>query len=267
MMAYMASVNGDIERMPRGGPGASWLDRRLETDCLEYLDRDDVDDRVKRGVVRALDWTGRFFNNHDKFARLALDEVADVPDPKILELGAGHGALSRKLLEYHPTAKITVTDVDPVSLAEIAAGDVGGHPRATVRIMDATDIDAPDGDFDLAVIALSFHHLSPPLASKVFAEGTRVADKLLIIDLPRPPSPVHVVQLAAMAPFIPFVPLIHDGFISSLRAYSGSAMRALARHADPSIEVATRGRPFGPQVVVASRTTAAPAASARRRSD
>jgi hypothetical protein len=45
----------DIDRMPRGGPDASWVDRRLQTDRLEYLDRDDVDDRVKRQVVRSLE--------------------------------------------------------------------------------------------------------------------------------------------------------------------------------------------------------------------
>ena len=34
----------DIDRMPRGGPDASCVDRLLQTDRLEYLDRDDVDD-------------------------------------------------------------------------------------------------------------------------------------------------------------------------------------------------------------------------------
>jgi len=38
----------DIDRMPCVGPDASWLDRRLQTDRLEYLDHDDVDDRVQR---------------------------------------------------------------------------------------------------------------------------------------------------------------------------------------------------------------------------
>jgi CRP-like cAMP-binding protein len=38
----------DIDRMPRGGPDASWLDWRLQTDRLEFMDRHDVDDRVKR---------------------------------------------------------------------------------------------------------------------------------------------------------------------------------------------------------------------------
>jgi SAM-dependent methyltransferase len=204
-------------------------------------------------VVRALERTGEWFGNHEKFAHLALEEVADVPDPKILELGSGHGGLSAKLLEMHPSARLTVTDVEPDSVAAIAAGELGRDPRVTVRAMDATAIDAEDGAFDLAVFALSFHHLPPTAASRVFAEATRVADKLLIIDLPRPPAPLHLLRLATMLPLAPFVPFLHDGVISSLRAYSPSALRALAAHADPSIELDLRGGLASPQVVVASR--------------
>ena len=213
-------------------------------------------DRIgrKRSVIRALDWTGEFFGNHEKFAHIALDEVADVADPRILELGAGHGGLSRKLLDMAS---------DRAAHRHRRRTRLGGRdrrgrsgrriPRATVREMDATDIDAPDGQFDLAVFALSFHHLPPPLASRVFAEGTRVADKLLIIDLPRPPAPLHLLRLATMLPFAPFVPFVHDGVISSLRAYSPSALRALAAHADPAIESNCAAGLISPQVAVASR--------------
>ncbi len=252
-MVYVTSQIADIDRMPRGGPDASCLDRLLQTDRPEYLDRKDVDDSIKRSVVRALEWTGELFGNTERFAHIVLDEVAEVPDPKILELGAGHGGLARKLLDWHPTAQLTVTDVETQSVEAIRAGDLGEHPRATVRQMDATAIDAPDRQFDLAVFALSFHHLPPSRASRVFAEGTRVADKLVIIDLPRPPSPLHIVRLATMLPFAPVVPFIHDGVISSLRCYSPSALRALAAHADPAIEVELRGGLMSPQVVVASR--------------
>jgi Methyltransferase domain len=249
----MATSNFDIDSMPRGGPGASWLDRRLQTDRLEYLDRDDVDD-LKRGVIRSLDRAGRITGRHKKFARIALDEVADVPDPNIVELGSGHGALSRELLKMHPTAQVTVTDIDPTSVAAIAAGNLGRHPRAVVREMDATAIDAPDGHHDLAVFAVALHHLPPPLAARAFAEGTRAADKLLIIDLPRLPPPLIILGLAWMLPFARVSPAAHDGFISSLRAYSPSALRALARYADPAITVELRGGgTFRPQVVVASR--------------
>lgn len=252
-MVYVSGAIVDIDRMPRGGPDASCLDRLLETDRLEYLDRDDVDSDLKRRVVRALEWTGEFFGNTARFAQIAMDEVADVADPKILELGAGHGGLSRKLLEWHPTAELTVTDIEASSVAAMAASDLADDPRATVREMDAVAIDAPDGHFDLAIFALSFHHLPPSTASRVFAEGTRVADKLIIIDLPRPPSPLHLVRLATMLPFTPFLPFVHDGFISSLRTYSPSALRALAEHADPAIEVDLRGGLMNPQVVVATR--------------
>jgi hypothetical protein len=252
-MVYMAAKTADIDRMPRGGPDASCLDRLLQTDRPEYLDRDDVGDNVKRSVIRALEWTGEFFGNTEKFARIVLNEVADVPDPKILELGSGHGGLSRKLLEWHPTAELTVTDVETQSVKAIEASDLGEHPRATVREMDATAIDVADRHFDLAVFAFSFHHLPPPLASRVFAEGTRAAAKLLIIDLPRPPSPLHILRLAAMLPLAPLVPFVHDGVISSLRCYSPSALQALAAHADPDIHIELRGGLLSPQVVVASR--------------
>jgi len=250
-MDGMAHDVVDITTMPRGGPDASCLDRRLETDRLEYLDRDDVDAKVKRSVIRALERTGEIFGNHDKFARIALDEVADVPDPTILELGSGHGGLSAKLLEMHPTASLTVTDLEPDSVAAIAAGPLGDDARVAVRDMDATAIDAADGQFDLAVFALSFHHLPPAMASRVIAEGTRVADKLVIIDLPRPPAPLHLLRLATMLPLAPFLPFVHDGVISSLRTYSPSALRALAEHAGVDIEL--RGGLISPQVAVASR--------------
>lgn len=246
-----------IARMPRGGPDASCLDRLLQTDRQEYLDRDSDGDAhleaLKRSVIRALDLVGEVFGTHEKFAKIALDEVAEVADPRILELGAGHGSLSRKLLEWHPTARLTVTDIEPAAVAAIADGDLGGHRRTTVRQMDATALDATDGEFDLAVFVQSFHHLPPASAARVIAEGTRVAKKLLIIDLPRPPTPLHIVRIATMLPLAPLVPFVHDGVISSLRAYSPSALRALAAHADPAIEVELRGGPMSPQVVVASR--------------
>lgn len=257
MMDYMAEQTIDITAMPRGGPHASCLDRLLRTDRMEYLDRDDADDpdlaRRKRSVIRALDWTGEVFGNHGRFAKTALDVVADVADPKILELGAGHGGLSRLLLDWHPTAQVTITDVDAASVAAIAAGELGSHRRAQIRRIDATAIDAPDGSFDLAVFALSFHHLGPDAAAQVIAEGTRVAHSLLIIDLPRPPAPLHLLRLATMLPWAPLVPFVHDGVISSLRAYSPSALRALARQAGPDIDVELRGGCLGPQIMVARR--------------
>lgn len=242
----------DIATMPRAGFDASRLDRRLQTDRPEYLDRDDVNERVKRQVIWSLDWMGRLLRDHEHLAARALPLVADIDAPRILELGAGHGALSRAVLKLRPTAHVTVSDIDPVSVADIAAGELGRDPRATVRRIDATEIDAADGSYDLALFALSFHHLPPAQAARVLAEGTRVAGTLLICDLYRPSAVVHLVRLASMLPFV-LLPFAHDGLISSLRAYSPSAFRTLAAHADPAItvEFSRLGRN---QIVLARRT-------------
>jgi hypothetical protein len=77
----MAAKIFNIDSMPRGGPDASWLDRRLQTDRLEYLDRDDVDD-LKRSVVRSLDRSGRIFGAHKKFARMRSMRSPTSPIPR-----------------------------------------------------------------------------------------------------------------------------------------------------------------------------------------
>jgi SAM-dependent methyltransferase len=241
-----------IATMPRGGPGASWLDRRFQTDALEYLDRDDAPDEVKQNVIGMLDRVGTRFNVHEKDARAALDVVSDIPSPRILELGAGHGKLSAKILELHSTAIVTVSDRDPTSVANIAAGNLGIHPRARTQVIDATAIDAENDSYDLVVFAQAFHHLPPAVACQAIVEATRVAKRFLVIDLKRQ-KPWALMLFSVLKPplqllFLPsssLRPLLHDGFISALRAYSPAALEALGRAADPAIRIEFLPRPTG----------------------
>lgn len=239
-------TDSDIATMPRGGPDASWLDRRFQTDALEYLDREDVPDEVKQKVIAMLDRLGTLTNEHEKHARTALEVVADVPNPRILELGAGHGKLSAKILELHPTATVTVSDLDPTSVANIAATELGAHPRVRTEVIDATAIDAGDECYDLVVFARAFHHLPPEIAWRAIAEATRVGKRFLVIDLKRQ-SPLHLLLFPVLAlpanlalmPWSWIWPGLHDGFISALRAYSPSALRTLGRAADPRMRIET----------------------------
>lgn len=252
------TVELEMARMPRGGPDASWLDRRLQTDALEYLDRDDVGDDVKQKVIAGLDRMGTRTQQHDKNARIALDLVSDISNPRILELGAGHGKLSARILELHPTATVTVSDLDPTSVANVAAGALGADPRVTTRVVDATDIDAEDNSFDLVVFALAFHHLPPAVAFRAIAEATRVGKQFLVIDLKRPRPVGLLLTLAVMAPFALVKPVVHDGFISTLRSYSRSAFIALGKAADPQMRIRFLPQAFRlgptPTVVVFSRS-------------
>lgn len=245
------AVDTAIARMPRGGPNASRLDRRLQTDVLEYTDRYDIPDDVKQTVISALDRMGTRTGQHEKNARTALGLVTDIPNPRILELGAGHGRLSAKILELHPTATVTISDLDPTSVANIAAGELGANPRVRVQVVDATAIDAADDSYDLVVFAQAFHHLPPAIAFRAIAEATRVGKQFLVIDLKRPSPLLLILAPLAVAPLavVPRLrPLMHDGFISALRAYSRSAFLALGKAADPrmSIEFLPSPLRFGP---------------------
>ncbi|SON62193.1 hypothetical protein MSIMFI_03714 [Mycobacterium simulans] len=233
-----------IAAMPRGGPNASWLDRRFQTEALEYLDRDDIPDGIKQKVIGMLDRLGTATNQHQHHAQITLEAVCDISHPRILELGAGHGKLSAKILELHPTATVTVSDLDPTSVANIAQGELGTNPRARTEVIDATAIDAEDHSFDLVVFAKAFHHLRPAVACRAIAEATRVGRRFLVIDLKRQ-NPLAlllfpIVRLPMLLVLLPWSwvwPGMHDAFISALRAYSASAFEALGRAADPAMRI------------------------------
>lgn len=236
--------NASIATMPRGGPDASWLNRRLQTDVLEYTDRYDIPDEIKQKVITELDRLGDRNGLHEQHARTALSLVAGDAAPKILELGAGHGKLSAAILDMHPTATVTVSDLDPTSVANIDASTLGRHPRATTAVIDATAIDAPDDTYDLVILAAAFHHLPPVTASRAIAEATRVGKQFLVVDIQRPSTlallAMPVLTLPIMVLTVPprsLWALLHDASISMLRSYSRSAFHALARAADPAISV------------------------------
>jgi SAM-dependent methyltransferase len=260
-------TDSSIASMPRGGPDASWLDRLLETDALEYTDRTDVPDELKQRVIAGLDAVGERMGTHRSHAEAALELVADIPNPRILELGAGHGKLSQELLALHPTVTVTASDLDPTSVANMAAGPLGSHPRARTQVVDATAIEADDGSYDLVVFALAFHHLPPALAYRAIAEATRVASRFLVIDLARSSPLGFLLSSLVMAPIsvaiMPLssvLPTMHDGLISALRAYSRAAFVALGIAADPAMQVEFLAPPkhgFGPAPLTAVFSRAA----------
>src|SRR5207248_3633455 len=237
---------GNVINSPfRAGPGASWLDRLMETERPEYLDREEVPPERRRAVLRGLDRYNRITGAYSRWVRWTLDELDGVEEPRVLELGAGHGELSRRLLRAHPRLRITVSDVDTDSVAVLQAGDLGRHPRADVALVDATAIDAPDHAYDLAVFVQSLHHLAPPLVAAVFREATRAARTLLVIDLQR----LHPLLFALNLALFPVeaavlgYPAMHDGVISLRKAYNATALHALATECGAPVTITTQYHP------------------------
>lgn len=135
---------------------------------------------------------------------------------------------------------MTVTDLDPTSVANMAAGDLGTHARATTRVVDATNIEAPDDSYDLVVFAAAFHHLPPATAVSAISEATRVGKRFLVVDLIRLPTVGLALIPIVMLPVM-LLParraILHDGTISMLRSYSATAFTALGQAADPAMNI------------------------------
>jgi hypothetical protein len=70
------------------------------------------------------------FGVHHRLAEIALRHVTDCVAPKILDLAAGNGGLSRTLLDKHPNVEVTVTDLDPIVVGSLTLSDLGNHARA-----------------------------------------------------------------------------------------------------------------------------------------
>ena len=182
--------------MPRGGPDASCLDRLLETDRQEYLDRDDVDPGVKRSVVRgarAAPASGSAITRSSPTSPSTRSPRCPIRASS--NSARGTAACRPSCWRCTPPRTSRSPTSNRTRWRRSRRGRSAPTSAPPSALVDATEIDAADGSFDLAVFALSFHHLPPAQAVRVIAEGTRVADKLLIIDLPRPPAPLHLRQV------------------------------------------------------------------------
>ncbi|AHH99742.1 hypothetical protein KALB_6382 [Kutzneria albida DSM 43870] len=223
--------------MPRGGPSASWLDRWYETAAPELLDREDVSADRKQAVLRGLNRLNRAVFAYGTFIRWTLAEVADLPAPRVLELGAGHGELSRRLLDRHPRALVTASDIEPEAVGRLRSGPLGRHPRATVDLLDATGINAADNSYDVAVFTQSLHHLPPRAVPAVLSEGARVARTLLVVDAWRTPLMFGLIPLLLVTAGWP---ASHDGIISMRKMYGPRALHALAARCAEPLDVRVR---------------------------
>ncbi|MDA3853716.1 MAG: class I SAM-dependent methyltransferase [Bacteroidales bacterium] len=94
----------------------------------------------------------------DDFYQIALENLQfSSPRPKVLDLGAGTGLFSQKVLELYPHAEIELVDLSDKML-EVAHQRFAGLENITITQADYTQI-APGEKYDAIISSLSIHHL------------------------------------------------------------------------------------------------------------
>ena len=95
----------------------------------------------------------------DDFYQIAVENLKLAsPHPKVLDLGAGTGLFSQKILELYPHAIIELVDVSDKML-NIARQRFAGLENIKISQADYTQI-APEGHYDAIISSLSIHHLT-----------------------------------------------------------------------------------------------------------
>jgi ubiquinone/menaquinone biosynthesis C-methylase UbiE len=109
--------------------------------------------RFEAGFCRSGPWRG--------FARRVVLPWAlqgHEPSGRVLEIGAGSGAMAAGVLAAHPGASVVATDVDQEMVDRAAPLLARFDGRGEARRADAAALPFDDGSFDMVLSWLMLHH-------------------------------------------------------------------------------------------------------------
>jgi ubiquinone/menaquinone biosynthesis C-methylase UbiE len=107
--------------------------------------------------------------------------VSFVPGTRVLDLGAGTGAVTGEALDRG--AQVTAIDAAPAMIARLRRE----HPHAEAAVMDAHHLDFPDTSFDMVVASFVVHLLDDPDAAVREVSRVLVPDGLFALTTPGEP--------------------------------------------------------------------------------
>lgn len=122
------------------------------------------------------------------------------PQGRVLEIGAGSGAMAAELLSMFPDITMCVTDYDEAMVSVAAQRLAPFGARAETRQADATELPFADGSFDTVLSWIMLHHTGEwekalSEASRVLSPGGRLIGYDLLAN--RPSELLHQVEREA----------------------------------------------------------------------
>ena len=118
----------------------------------------DVRDRFNAVAPEYEDTRRKFIPDFDTFYGAGIQFLdCEKPDPRVLDLGAGTGLYTHKLLTRYPQARVTLVDFAG-DMLDIARRAFHENPRIRFVQADYGAADFAGETFDIVISALSIHH-------------------------------------------------------------------------------------------------------------
>jgi hypothetical protein len=157
----------------------------------------------------------------------------------VVDVGGGRGDLAVRIVRWARRAgrpvRVIVLDRDPAMLA-LARRRTARYPEIALVCADATALPLRPATADVAVAALTIHHMAPDEASAALAAMAAAARVVVVNDLLRTPASLALVWMATRALRLHPVSC-HDGPVSVRRAYSADELTALGRRIGRGVRV------------------------------
>ena len=167
----------------------------------------------------------------------------------VVDVGGGRGDLAVRIVRWARRAgrpvRVIVLDHDATTLA-LARRRTARYSEIALVRADATALPLRAGAVDVAVAALTLHHLTPDEATAALTAMTAAARVVVVNDLLRTPVALALVWLATRALRLHPVSR-HDGPLSVRRAYSADELTALGRRSGRAVrgQLVPVARPAG----------------------
>jgi len=244
------------------------LDRRLFTERVEHMDRDDCPPEEKVRLVRALHRMNQVFLSYWRFLRLLRPFIDDVQRRegralRVLELASGSGeftlALARAADRRALPVEITGSDIQPAYVARAnAEAAARGVPARFIELNAFAMDTVPPGRFDLVFIAQSTHHFQPGQLARMVRHAHRISHVgFMSVDGQRSLSLLALLfgVGGATSALLGSTRFLHDAVVTARRLYSEPELQLIAEMAAPEAAVGVRTVHPGFSVLTALRQT------------
>ena len=183
-------------------------------------------------------WFGGYALTLTRVRRVARQLPAD-QRLVVVDVGGGRGDLAVCIVRWARRVgrpvRVIVLDRDATMLA-LARRRTARFPEIALVCGDATALPLRPGAADVAVAALTLHHMTPDDAAAALGAMSAAAPVVVVNDLLRTPTSLALVWLATRV-FRLHPVSCHDGPVSVRRAYTAQELTALARRNGRDVRV------------------------------